>query len=73
MSALFNFTALIRTIILLICTSAYLKKQFPSTVTKDSRFGIITYKAAIIGERLSPYVAILCIYFGLLKLKSILF
>ncbi|RVD91947.1 DUF1242 domain-containing protein [Tubulinosema ratisbonensis] len=73
MSALFNFTALLRTIVLVICTATFLKKKFPSMVNKDGKLGTISYKASIVGERLSPYVAILCFYFGLLKLKSIFF
>lgn len=73
MSALFNFTALLRALVLVICTSTYLKKKFPSLVSKDGKLGVITYKASIVGERLSPYVAILCFYFGVLKLFSIFF
>lgn len=72
MSALFNFTSLVRTTILIICTSAYIKKHVPGVVNKKNKYTSILYKANVAGERLSPYVSILCMYFGVIKLKSFL-
>ncbi|OCK85376.1 S-adenosylmethionine-dependent methyltransferase [Lepidopterella palustris CBS 459.81] len=62
MTALFNFQSLLLVILLLICTSSYAHYVFPGIMdrNKDGVFGIF-WKAARIGERLSPYVSICCV------------
>lgn len=72
MSALFNFTSMLRTVTLLVCTSAYVKKHAPAILNKDNRYTSLLYRASVVGERLSPYVSIMCMYFGIAKLKSFL-
>lgn len=72
MSALFNIDSLLRLIILMICTTTYIKTHFPSLVSKRTKgFASIFYKCSIIGERLSIYVSIMCIIFGMKKLISL--
>ncbi|CAH0389022.1 unnamed protein product [Bemisia tabaci] len=62
MSALFNFQSLLTVILLFICTCAYLRSLFPSILDRH-KVGVsgIFWKAARVGERLSPYVAISCV------------
>lgn len=62
MSAIFNFQSLLLVILLLVCTATYLRALMPRIVDrkKDGVLGI-TWKAARVGERLSPYVAICCV------------
>nr|ABM55427.1 conserved secreted salivary protein [Xenopsylla cheopis] len=61
MSALFNFQSLLSVIVLLICTCAYLRSLFPSIMDRNKvgPMGIF-WKCARIGERKSPYVAVVC-------------
>ncbi|SRR6266496_3787156 len=74
MSALFNFESLLLVILLLICTSTYLHAQIPAVMDRNKHgfdglvpllirrvFGIF-WKFARIGERLSPYVSICCLF-----------
>ncbi|KAI5780228.1 hypothetical protein DFH27DRAFT_584303 [Peziza echinospora] len=61
MSALFDFNKLLLVILLMICTSTYIRSVFPSMIDRNKE-GItgVVWKAARIGERLSPYVSIWC-------------
>ncbi|ORX58951.1 transmembrane protein 167 precursor [Hesseltinella vesiculosa] len=75
MSAIFNFQSLILVILLLICTCTYVRAQAPSLVDRN-KTGVMSnrplglfWKAARIGERLSPYVSLACF----LMAASILF
>jgi Protein of unknown function (DUF1242) len=63
LSALFNFQSLLVVILLFICTSVYLHERLPPSFMDDHRTGIrgMLFKAARVGERLSPYVAGACI------------
>ena len=62
MSALFNFQALLTTILLMICTCAYLRGLWPSLLDRRQTGPLGTFwKMARIGERLSPYVAFCCL------------
>ena len=61
MTAIFNFQSLLLVILLLICTSTYVKSQFPSLLKTNAGFSGVFYKLARIGERLSPYVGLCCI------------
>ena len=75
MSALFDFSSLLVVILLLICTSVYLRAQW---LKRDEATGHLSslfeaggthkggllgmgWKAARIGERLSPYIAVSCV------------
>ncbi|KAI8811544.1 hypothetical protein BJ742DRAFT_664660, partial [Cladochytrium replicatum] len=49
-SALFNFESLLLT----LCTCAYWRAQFPSLVDRNKTGYDVFWKAARIGERLSP-------------------
>ncbi|KAI8076781.1 DUF1242-domain-containing protein [Halteromyces radiatus] len=62
MSAIFNFQSLLLVILLLICTCTYIRAQAPSLIDRN-KTGILGlfWKAARIGERLSPYVSLACI------------
>lgn len=71
MSALFNFESFLRLAVLLICTVTYLKRKFNSVVNKNGWGGIIVYRCFVIGERLSPFVGLICLIMGLKKLISI--
>jgi len=62
MSALFNFQSMIVTIFLFICLSTYLNRIWPSRIkTLEEGFSGLIRRSAVIGERLSPFVAICCI------------
>ncbi|KAK9766476.1 hypothetical protein K7432_004422 [Basidiobolus ranarum] len=62
MSALFNFQSLLMVVLLLICTCAYIRAQAPYVLDRNKN-GILGlfWKAARVGERLSPYVSLACI------------
>ena len=63
MSALFNFQSLLTVIVLFICTCSYLRPRFGSTYINPKRPGFwgVTGKAAVIGDRLSPWVSAACL------------
>ncbi|KAJ8908706.1 hypothetical protein NDN08_005411 [Rhodosorus marinus] len=65
MSAIFNFQSLLVVVLLFICTCAYIRALYPSILdkNKDGWLGLF-WKAARIGERLSPYVSGACILMG---------
>ena len=73
MSALFNFSSLMRTLVLLVCTSTYIKIHFPILTNNNNKISKIINLSNTIGERLSIYVSMVCLYFGLLELKSLLY
>ncbi|KAG0056974.1 hypothetical protein BGZ83_002581 [Gryganskiella cystojenkinii] len=64
MSALFNFQSLLLVILLVICTCTYIQSQ--TRLLDRNKTGVlgIFWKAARIGERLSPYVSLACICMG---------
>ncbi|EPR78848.1 hypothetical protein SLOPH_2736 [Spraguea lophii 42_110] len=74
MSALFNFNSLFRLLILIICTTTYIRKLFPSMLSKQNK-GVYSffYKTSVIGERLSPYISLMAMYISMKMLKSIIF
>ncbi|KAH7021186.1 uncharacterized protein B0I36DRAFT_367622 [Microdochium trichocladiopsis] len=61
-SALFNFQSLLLVLLLLICTCAYVHQIFPTILDRNKQ-GVmgIFWKAARIGERLSPYIGLCCV------------
>ncbi|KAF7507130.1 hypothetical protein GJ744_010943 [Endocarpon pusillum] len=63
MTAIFNFQSLLLVLLLFICTSTYAHSIMPGIMdrNKDGFLGIF-WKCARIGERLSPYISICCIF-----------
>ena len=61
-SALLDFQALLFVVLLTICTCAYIRAYRPGWIdaNKTGVFGI-AFKAARVGERLSPWVSLSCI------------
>ncbi|RIA90424.1 hypothetical protein C1645_693558, partial [Glomus cerebriforme] len=62
-SALFNFQSLLLVILLAICTCTFVKAQAPTLLDRNKTGYLLGlfWKAARIGERLSPYVSLACI------------
>nr|GEU61870.1 hypothetical protein [Tanacetum cinerariifolium] len=65
MSALFNFHSFLTVVLLVICTCTFLKMQFPAILEQKTGFRGFFWKAARIGERLSPWVAFGCFTMGM--------
>lgn len=65
MSALFDFKSFLVTLLLFICTCTYVKMKAPQLMD-PYRTGLrgLFWKAARIGERLSPWVSVSCLAFG---------
>ncbi|CAN8244174.1 unnamed protein product [Cochlearia groenlandica] len=63
-SALFNFHSFLTVVLLVICTCTYLKMQFPAILEQKTGFRGFFWKAARIGERLSPWVSVGCLMMG---------
>ncbi|KAF3331023.1 protein kish-like protein [Carex littledalei] len=63
-SALFNFHSFLTVVLLVICTCTYVKMQFPYVLDRKTGFRGFFWKAARIGERLSPWVAFGCFVMG---------
>ena len=63
MAAIFTLRGMLTVLALFICTAYYLKSFWPSWVEKDSPslWKATLWKAARVGERLSPWVALLLI------------
>ncbi|KAM3579279.1 hypothetical protein VKS41_008144 [Umbelopsis sp. WA50703] len=62
MSAIFNFQSLLLVVLLWICTCTYIRAQAPSLLDRNKTgFLGLFWKAARVGERLSPYVSLACI------------
>ncbi|KAJ0989387.1 hypothetical protein J5N97_007743 [Dioscorea zingiberensis] len=59
MSALFNFHSFLTVVLLVICTCSYIKMQFPTILQHRTGFRGFFWKAARIGERLSPWLRLL--------------
>ncbi|KAK4535816.1 hypothetical protein CDCA_CDCA06G1841 [Cyanidium caldarium] len=71
MSALFHFNSLLIVILLTICTCAYIRALQPRLLDRNKvGFLGVFWKAARIGERLSPYVALSCVAMGAAVLLS---
>lgn len=66
MTAIFNFQSLLLVVLLLICTATYTRAMMPRIIDR-SKTGVsgIPWKAARIGERMSPYVSICCVIMAL--------
>ncbi|KAL6070109.1 Transmembrane protein [Balamuthia mandrillaris] len=58
MSALFNFQSFLVVVLLLIATCTYIRERMPALLDKNKHgFSGIFWKAARIGERVSPWVS----------------
>ncbi|CAI0381108.1 unnamed protein product [Linum tenue] len=64
MSALFNFHSFLTVVLLVICTCTYVKLHFPAILEHKTGFRGFFWKAARIGERLSPWMGAGCIAMG---------
>jgi hypothetical protein len=64
MSALFDFQSFLTVVLLFICTCTYLKISFPQLLAEKTGFRGFFWKAARIGERLSPWMAVGCLIMG---------
>ena len=63
MSAIFNFQSLLIVILLIICTCAYLHAHVPAILDRNKTGALgMFWKAARVGERLSPWVSVACIF-----------
>ncbi|KAF3012038.1 hypothetical protein E8E14_008452 [Neopestalotiopsis sp. 37M] len=63
MTALFHFQSLLLVILLSICTSTYLHGMFPTFINNHKQgFMGMVWKAARIGDRLSPYMSLCCVF-----------
>ncbi|AHL30110.1 DUF1242 domain-containing protein [Encephalitozoon intestinalis ATCC 50506] len=72
MSALFSIDSLFRSLVLAVCTATYLKQHFPSLVSKNKKgFYSVFHKLSVVGERLSPFVALSCAFLGFGRMISI--
>jgi len=69
--SLFNFESLMRLVVLLICTTTYIRRKFPTAISKKDGWQFLLYKFAVIGTRLSPFVGMLCLFFGTKRLINI--
>ncbi|GAV87819.1 DUF1242 domain-containing protein, partial [Cephalotus follicularis] len=59
-----NIRELRHVVLLGICTCTYLKMQFPAILEQRTGFRGFFWKAARIGERLSPWMAVGCFTMG---------
>ncbi|KAI5170558.1 hypothetical protein NEFER03_0017 [Nematocida sp. LUAm3] len=78
MAAILDLRSMLRMAILFVCTMTHLKNSVPEPVQKNlfmkdegSFIKRVMYVSVVVGERLSPYVSILCFYFGLNMLISL--
>lgn len=62
-TALFNFQSLLLVLLLSICTATYAHYVFPGIIdrNKENYFVSPIWKAARVGERMSPYVSLACV------------
>ena len=81
MTALFNFQSLLTVLLLAVCTATYLRPRFPTYIDpkKPGFTGMYIYipaissaglfgRFAVIGERLSPYIALGCAVMAIVTL-----
>jgi hypothetical protein len=63
MSALFDFKSFVTTLLLFVCTCTYVKLRAPGLLDAHrTGFRGVFWKAARVGERLSPWVGAACLY-----------
>ena len=67
--AFFSFDSMIIVVLFFICSSSYVRALKPNWVDPYKKgFRGIVRSAAVIGDRLSPFVAVLCLGMGLFNL-----
>ena len=68
-SAFFNFDSMIIVVLFIICTASYVRAIWPSFVESHKQgFRGILRSAAVIGDRLSPFVSFACIGMAIFNL-----
>ncbi|KAH0358222.1 hypothetical protein KCU83_g349, partial [Aureobasidium melanogenum] len=73
-SALFNFQSLLLVILLFICTCSYTHGVFPAIMDKHKDgFTSVFWRAARIGERLSPYISVCCVVMAVSITETIIY
>lgn len=72
MTALLDLSAMVRLAVLFACTVTYVKPMLPKQVAaniavKENTQGAtrVIYIGTVIGERLSPFLSLICLYYGL--------
>ncbi|GMH45595.1 hypothetical protein BSKO_13552 [Bryopsis sp. KO-2023] len=65
MSALFDFQSFLTVVLLTICTSTFIKLRAPNLFREKTGFKGLLWKAARIGERLSPWIGVSCMGMGI--------
>jgi len=71
MTALLNLHSMVRLLALSVCTITYVKPMLPKQIAsnisvKENTHGFtrVVYTASVIGERLSPFISLLCLYYA---------
>ncbi|EGR31707.1 transmembrane protein 167 precursor, putative [Ichthyophthirius multifiliis] len=65
MSAFFNLQSLITVLLFIICTCSYIRRSKPEYINPYTQgFRGFFRRAAVIGDRLSPWVTLMCIIMG---------
>mmetsp|Transcript_24132 Transcript_24132/g.70796 ORF Transcript_24132/g.70796 Transcript_24132/m.70796 type:complete len:86 (-) Transcript_24132:330-587(-) len=66
-SALFDMPSLVVVLVLFICTCTYLRSMKTTLFAQDSPNSFLRgcWKASRVGERLSPYMSIVCVVMAL--------
>jgi hypothetical protein len=77
MTAFLNFSALLRCAVLSVCTMTYIKRYLPGQLKKNASqkedmtgASRIFYVGVVAGERLSPYISLMCLYSSVSKAVS---
>ncbi|OAG31964.1 hypothetical protein NEDG_00439 [Nematocida displodere] len=72
MTAFLNLSSMMRVIVLFSCTVTYCKPLLSQVLRKDiskkentQGLSSVVYIGTVVGERLSPYLSILCLYYSL--------
>ena len=66
MTAIFNFHSFLPMVCLLICMCSYIRYFWPQMIDSSMNHGFkgMVRKAAVIGDRLSPWVSAACVFFA---------
>ncbi|OEU17278.1 hypothetical protein FRACYDRAFT_184075 [Fragilariopsis cylindrus CCMP1102] len=63
MSAIFDFSSVLMILLLMICTSCYLRELRPGIFDGNrTGFGGFCWKMSRVGERMSPFVGAGCLF-----------
>ncbi|EPY31087.1 protein kish-A [Strigomonas culicis] len=63
MSVLFDFETVVYILVLLICSATYIRQYRPTLFHRDSQelYKKCLYKCSVVGDRLSLWVAAVCV------------